>query len=144
MTAPLPKHEIAGLIPHAGAMCLLDSVLSWDAGTIRCAASSHRDPANPLAREGRLAAVCGVEYAAQAMALHGRLAGAVGERPRVGFLASVREMACRVAHLNDLPGDLLVEAEQLMGSDERVIYRFALACGGAEIVSGRAAVVLQA
>ncbi|WP_206685552.1 hypothetical protein, partial [Escherichia coli] len=33
---------------------------------IRCTATSHRDPRNPLRSHGRLASVCGIEYAAQA------------------------------------------------------------------------------
>ncbi len=65
----MDRTKIATLIPHAGAMCLLDAVIAWDATTIACLASSHRTPANPLAVRGRLEAVCGVEYAAQAMAL---------------------------------------------------------------------------
>ena len=69
------RADIAALIPHAGAMCLLDAVLSWDRTSIACTASSHRAIDNPLAAEGRLDAVCGVEYAAQAMAVHGGLAG---------------------------------------------------------------------
>ena len=80
MIGLLDKAAIAALIPHAGAMCLLDAVLAWDATTIACVASSHRSPANPLAGERRLDAVCGVEYAAQAMAVHGGLTGN-GRRP---------------------------------------------------------------
>ncbi len=44
----MTKAEIAGLIPHAGAMCLLDGVLEWDEQRVRCVAHSHRDAANPL------------------------------------------------------------------------------------------------
>jgi len=34
------KDELCGLIPHAGSMCLLESVLGWDAREIRCSATS--------------------------------------------------------------------------------------------------------
>ena len=34
MIVSLDRTVIAGLIPHAGAMCLLDEVLAWDATTI--------------------------------------------------------------------------------------------------------------
>ena len=54
-------------------MCLLEGVSSWDERSIRCIAVSHRDPGNPLAADGHLGAACGVEYAAQAMAVHGAL-----------------------------------------------------------------------
>lgn len=144
MTAILDRNAIAGLIPHSGAMCLLDEVLAWDAATISCRATSHREPGNPLARDGQLAAICGIEYAAQAMAVHGRLAGVIGGRPAVGFLASVREVRCEVERLDRLPGDLVITAERLLGDAARVIYRFAVVCGKTPVMSGRAAVVLQA
>jgi len=52
------REEIAGLIPHAGAMCLLDGVLQWDESRIRCVSRSHQAPDNPMRDGGRLAAVC--------------------------------------------------------------------------------------
>ena len=69
----LPVDE---LIPHAGSMCLLDTVERWDQDEIVCRASSHDDPDNPLSEDGRLAAVALVEYGAQAAAVHAALAGA--------------------------------------------------------------------
>jgi predicted hotdog family 3-hydroxylacyl-ACP dehydratase len=141
---PIGKSDIATLIPHAGRMCLLDAVLSWDQTRICCVATSHRAPDNPLAGGGRLGAVCAVEYGAQAMAVHGRLAGTVGQRPKLGYLASVRELVCHVDRLDDLAGDLVIDAEQMLGDGSRVIYRFGLRSGERELVSGRLAVVLEA
>ena len=138
------KDKIAKLIPHAGTMCLLDGVLYWDASVIRCFTTSHRSVENPLFSDGCLHAVCGIEYAAQAMAVHGRLAGDVKERPQIGYLASVRELICHVDRLDTLPGDLFVEAEQLLGDARRVIYQFKLRSEDAVVLSGRAAVVLLA
>ena len=139
----LSRAEIAELIPHTGAMCLLDLVLEWDASRIRCMSRSHRDAANPLRVDGRLPALCGVEYAAQAMAVHGGLAGATQGKPRAGYLASLREVVCRRDRLDDLDGDLVVEAEQKASDGSRVIYSFALRVGALEVLSGRAAVVLD-
>ena len=139
----LSRAEIAGLIPHAGGMCLLDGVLEWDESRIRCMSRSHRDAGNPLRVDGRLPAVCGVEYAAQAMAVHGGLAGATRGKPRAGYLASLRDVACRRERLDDLDGDLLVEAEQEAADGARVIYSFKLRVGAVEVLSGRAAVVLE-
>jgi predicted hotdog family 3-hydroxylacyl-ACP dehydratase len=139
----IDRSEIAKRIPHAGGMCLLDGVIQWDATTICCVSASHRDECNPLRSRGRLHAVCGVEYAAQAMALHGGLCGAVGRRPHTGYLASVRDLVCHVERLDGLPGELLVEAEKLLGDEQRVIYQFALKSGDKELLSGRAAVVLD-
>ncbi len=140
----LSRAEIAELIPHAGAMCLLDGVLDWDASHIRCMSRSHRDAGNPLRVDGHLPALCGVEYAAQAMAVHGGLAGATRGKPRAGYLASLRDVACRRGRLDDLDGDLIVEAEQEAADGTRVIYSFTLRVGAVEVLSGRAAVVLDA
>ncbi len=140
----LNKTEIAGLIPHAGAMCLLDGVVRWDAAQIRCVSGGHRDTENPLRAGGQLPALCGIEYAVQAMAIHGGLAGIVGGKPKAGYLVSLRDVICRESRLDDLEGDLIVDAEQLMGDQSRVIYRFTLRVGGVEVLSGPATVVLDA
>ena len=141
---PLGKAEIAALIPHAGGMCLLDEVAAWDADRIRCVARGHRDPANPLRAGGELPALCGIEYAAQAMATHGRLCAAVSRNPRAGYLASVSDVVCRARRLDNLEGDLVIEAERLAGDEARVLYRFRLFAENLEVLSGNAAVVLDA
>lgn len=140
----LGKADIAAMIPHAGAMCLLDEVAAWDASTIRCLARGHRDPANPLRAGAELPALCGIEYAAQAMAVHGRLSAAIGHKPRAGYLASVSDVVCRVRRLDDLDGELLIEAEKLAGDDARVLYAFRVFSKNDELLSGKAAVVLEA
>ncbi|GGF46829.1 phosphotransferase [Aliidongia dinghuensis] len=137
------RAQIEALIPHAGRMCLLDRIEAWDARTIRCRATSHRDSANPLAVNGRLGAACGVEYAAQAMALHGGLTGAVGGRPRAGYLASLRALSLKVERLDGLAGDLIVEAERLAGEGASVSYGFSVSHDGIVLLSGRAAVILE-
>ncbi|WP_175719603.1 hotdog family protein [Burkholderia anthina] len=151
---PAPDHAwIAAHIPHDGAMCLLDRVEAWDAARIRCSATSHRDPHNPLRSQGRLASVCGIEYAAQAMAVHGALLDTqqaahterTGQaRPRVGYLASVRNVDAFVDRLDMFALPLTIDAERI-GSDGRsVLYGFALRCGERLLLSGRAAVMLDA
>jgi predicted hotdog family 3-hydroxylacyl-ACP dehydratase len=137
------KLEIRARIPHAGTMCLLDGVLSWDEQHIVCTTASHRAGDNPLRRNGRLHAICGVEYAAQAMALHGGLASGDQARPRMGYFASLREVVCRVAYLDAIEDDLLVDAERLLNEGLRVIYRFTVGGKDGELISGRAAVVLE-
>jgi predicted hotdog family 3-hydroxylacyl-ACP dehydratase len=137
------RDAIAGLIPHAGAMLLLDGVLFWDADRIQCVSRTHRDPHNPLRSEEQLPALCGIEYAAQAMAIHGALAGSVESAPRAGYLASLREVVCRARRLDNLDGDLVVGAERLMGEESRVIYSFEVRVGDTDVLRGRAAVVLD-
>ena len=143
MSAPIGKTEIAALIPHAGAMCLLDSVFFWDDKKIVCLASSHRDSDHPLASDGQLLAVCGIEYAAQAMAVHGGLTANAGKRSAAGYLASVRDVVCHDDRLDLLLDDLEVTATRLAGDMSGAVYGFVLRHGTATILEGRAAVVLD-
>jgi predicted hotdog family 3-hydroxylacyl-ACP dehydratase len=69
----IDANRIRELIPHAGTMCLLERVVGCDQTSIRCETRSHQNDNNPLRYKGRLSSVCGIEYAAQAMALHGAL-----------------------------------------------------------------------
>ena len=140
----LTRAEIEGLIPHSGAMCLLDGVAHWDEKRIRCVSRTHLDARNPMRAGGRLPMLCGIEYAAQAMAVHGGLARRSGAKPRVGYLASVRDVACARDRLDDLEAELVIEAERLVGDEDRVMYEFRLMAGETEVLSGRAAVVLEA
>ena len=140
----LDRSEIQALIPHSGDMCLLASIENWDATHISCTAQSHRDPNNPLAHDGKVPVLCGIEFAAQAMAAHGGLTGLIGQRPRAGLLVSVRDVVTRVKYLSDYEQDLQIEAEQLMAGENSVTYSFSLHIGDAELLSGRATVVLDA
>lgn len=139
----LTRADIAKMIPHAGSMCLLDGVVHWDEKRIRCFSRSHRDAGNPMRVADRLPALCGIEYAAQAMATHGGLAGGTSGRPRAGYLASLRDVVCRRDRLDDLQQDLIIEAERLMGDEAHVVYRFTLRAGGLNLLSGRATVSLD-
>ena len=127
-------------MPHRGAMCLLEEVLSWDEHTITCRAVSHRDPANPLRRQGGLAAIVGVEYAAQAAAVHG---GLLNERTsKGGYLAALRDVVCSVARLDTERDDLVVSATRLAAESGRLLYDFRVEAGGRELLRGRLSVVL--
>jgi predicted hotdog family 3-hydroxylacyl-ACP dehydratase len=137
------KAQLVGLIPHEGAMCLLDGVVRWDDAGIACISSSHHDERNPLRKDGELRALCGIEYAAQAMAMHGALTGE-GPRARAGYLASLRDVVCQAERLDEREGELLVEAEQLARDGRGASYRFTVRVGDAEILSGRATVVFDA
>ena len=125
-------------------MCLLESVVDWSATTISCRATSHTDPANPLRAEGRLGAASAIEYAAQAMAVHGALLAETGGRPRHGYLTSLRGVTLHVARLDDLPGEMSVQAECLSSDSHNLLYRFSVSHAGRCLVDGRAAVVLDA
>jgi predicted hotdog family 3-hydroxylacyl-ACP dehydratase len=139
----ISRDKIAALIPHAGRMCLLDRVIEWSPTAIRCVSQQHHAPDNPLRSHGRLGAACGVEFAAQAMALHGRLCAAATDAPRHGYLASLRQLTCRCGRLDLIAADLVIDAERLAGDERQAMYQFTLRGDGTELVSGRAAVVLE-
>jgi predicted hotdog family 3-hydroxylacyl-ACP dehydratase len=140
---------IEARIPHQGRMCLLDEVLEWDAQHIRCSTGTHRALDNPLRSHGRLGSASGIEYAAQAMALHGALASGaagahVGAASRVGLLASVRDVRLHVLRLDDIAADLLCEITHLAGDNFTALYEFALLDRDKCLLCGRASVVLDA
>ncbi len=136
----LDRKAIAGLLPHGGKMVLLDRVQIWTEDMISCQTGSHRAPDNPLRRNARLSALCGVEYGAQAMAIHGALVSGDGGGP--GVLASLRNVRCHVERLDDIPGDLTVDAKLMIGRRGRFIYAFSLRCGDRPLLDGQAAVFL--
>ena len=136
-------------IPHHGRMCLLDEVIDWNARHIRCRSGTHRAADHPLRSHGRLGIACGIEYAAQAMAVHGALAaGALtpggGTRSEVGFLASLRAVQLHVLRLDDIETDLICGAELIAGDHGSALYEFSVTSGAQPLVSGRASVVFDA
>ncbi len=148
LTMTLGAEGIARRIPHAGRMALLDALLTWDDDHIICTATSHTAADHPLRTPHGLLAPCAVEYAAQAMALHGAL---IAERqdpnaaPRPGFLASVRSVKMHVARLDILPSPLRIEATRSASQGANVLYEFIVRAGDDDqaVVEGRATVVLN-
>jgi predicted hotdog family 3-hydroxylacyl-ACP dehydratase len=136
----LDRSGIARLVPHAGAMCLLEEVLEWNENTIVCRAVSHRDPANPLRSGDGLAVIIGIEYAAQAVAVHGGLSSN-SSKPQIGYLAALRDITCAVARLDTERGDLVVSATRVAAESGRLLYDFRLEAGGRELLRGRLSVV---
>jgi len=134
-------------------MCLLDEVMEWDALRIVCRSSSHRAADHPLRRGERLGIACAIEYAAQAMALHGVLVAATtaaDPSPRAGYLASVRDVRFGAARIDDIGADLLCTATRLVGDAGTVLYEFGIAAArtaGEEshrLCVGRATIVIGA
>lgn len=142
MLTPLPatRAAIAALIPHQGAMCLLERVERLDADGILCASATHRDDANPLRRDGLLPAIAGVEYAAQAMALHGALSD--GEAQPIGFLSALRGLRLMAERLDDITGPLAIAATVEARERRGMIYSFTVSDGERRLLEGQAVVVV--
>jgi predicted hotdog family 3-hydroxylacyl-ACP dehydratase len=134
--------DIAPLVPHTGAMVLLEEIVAHDERHIRCRARSHRDPANPLARDGTLPVFAGIEYAAQAMAAHFGLTAGIAGKATIGLLGALRDVACKVARLDDVDEPLVIVCERLSHDRAGSIYAFEIGTEeGPPLVSGRATVV---
>ncbi len=137
------RERILALIPHGGAMCLLDEVLDWDADSVRCLSHCYRKQGNPMRRaDGTLGAVCGIEMAAQAMAVHGRLTAHDAGPPVPGYLVSLRDVRLGRAQL-DAAGPLIISATRLIGDTRGASYSFTVTDGEAELLGGRATVLFE-
>ena len=136
--------SIETLLPHAGRMRLIDRIVSYDEQTIVCESDSHRAVDHPLAEAGVLSIICGLEYGAQAMAVHGALLAARDERARHGYLVSASELRWSVERLDVCAAPLVIEAVSEFRTDNQVAYRFELRAGSRVVLSGRASVVLNA
>jgi predicted hotdog family 3-hydroxylacyl-ACP dehydratase len=124
-------------------MCLLEAVQDWNSEEITCRVSSHRDPDNPLRRGGVLPAVCAVEYAAQAMGVHGRLVAQNQSKPSAGYLVSLRDLSLKVDRLDQIESALTIRARRLADSGDSVMCEFSVCAGDQILVSGRATLLLE-
>jgi predicted hotdog family 3-hydroxylacyl-ACP dehydratase len=138
----MTSQAIADLVPHRGGMVLLDEIMAWSPTAITCRTGSHRRVDNPLRRAGALPAVAGIEYGAQAMAVHGALLA--GGTAQAGHLASVRAVRWHADRLDLVAEDLLVTATLAAREAGGMIYGFAVATPSAELVSGQIAIRLFA
>jgi len=139
-----PPDRIEALIPHAGSMCLLERVVTWDEQRAVLATTTHRSPDNPLRSAGRLRCVHLCEYGAQAMAVHGGLlAATAGGRAPPGMLVSLRDVVLAADFIDELPGELRVAAVRLHGTPGSWQYEFSVTHGDRELARGRAAVMLD-
>ena len=145
-------------------MCLLDEVTDWDATTIRCVAGSHRSLRHPLRTSHGLSSAIGVEYAAQAMAVHAALTHGESVRPHDphgtapdpghgtnpaapashGVIASIRDTTLHVGFIDVFPEDLVITASIQSGDSGGAIYAYTIDAGPQRLIDGRAAVMFVA
>jgi predicted hotdog family 3-hydroxylacyl-ACP dehydratase len=139
------KAEIRRLIPHSGLMCLLDEVTQWDDRSIVCVTNTHRDPANPLRRLGRLSAVHAFEYGAQAAAVHGGLrARSAGTTAAPGYLAALRDGRLHVTRLDHIHLPLRICATRLFGDRANSVYECLISAANVLVAEGRIIIVERA
>ncbi len=139
------KAEIRTLIPHSGLMCLLDEVLQWDDRSIVCITNTHRDPINPLRRNGQLSGLHAFEYGAQAAAVHGGLrARLVATTAGPGYLAALRDGRLHVTRLDHIHLPLRICATRLFGDRANTVYEFLISSANVVVAEGRIIIVERA
>src|SRR5262249_42006111 len=102
---------------------------------------------NPLRAHGRLGIACGIEYAAQAMAVHGALRAESGSQDaqampmsRAGMLSSVRSLTMHIDRLDGIAGDLDAVATHVSGDNTMVLYEFSVGDSKQALLEGRATI----
>jgi predicted hotdog family 3-hydroxylacyl-ACP dehydratase len=139
----LTQKEWAAYIPHAGDMCLVDAVASWDEASIHAIAERHTLSTHPLRSAAGLHAVHLVEYGAQATAVHGALlALSRGDaKMRPGRLVSLRDTRLMVEYVDVSNGPLDVYAQCLSADERGAQYAFKVEQNQLALASGRVAVM---
>jgi predicted hotdog family 3-hydroxylacyl-ACP dehydratase len=144
MKTLLNAAEIAARVPHSGTMCLLRALHESSDTHVLCSTTSHREADNPLRSASGLLSCNAIEYAAQAMALHGAMAAAADAPPQGGRLASVRGVKLHTSRLDTIDGRLFVHAECFAGDAGQAIYQFTLRDEQRQtLAQGRATVLLN-
>ncbi|CAL1240019.1 hydroxymyristoyl-ACP dehydratase [Candidatus Methylocalor cossyra] len=140
----LTREQFAHLLPHRGAMSLLDQVVEFDPEGIRCLSATHRAADHPLRRDGVLSGLGGIEYAAQAMGLHGALmAQREGRAAPSGYLALVKDVRLPGKPLDRVAEPLEIAARRLALQSDGALYRFEVCAGGQLLLSGEAAILFR-
>lgn len=136
--------ELCDLIPHAGSMCLLESVVRWNESEISCLSESHLSSNNPLRSNEKLSAVVLIEYGAQAMAVHGGLLAREQQSKLAGgYLAALRNITIIDRDVSGIEGPLRIEANQIMAQGGSMIYEFSVRIDSNNelLAAGRATVI---
>ncbi len=138
--------ELYQQLPHSGAMCLLDRVVAWDEQRICCSTASHLSGANPLRHDGVLPGLCALEYAAQALALHGvlnRQQRAVSGQYEQAYVVSSKQLVFTADNLADVGESLTIKAELTVWHEASAIYAVSVSAGERSLLQGDLTVMLS-
>jgi len=109
----ITQPELQTLLPHQGAMFLIEQVVRFDRDEIECRTRSHRNPNHPLRHHDQLPAHVMIEYAAQAAGIHGGLLNRhiLPDAPaQMGYLAVISNLYWEVTCIDELHEDLHIHA----------------------------------
>ncbi|TWI13304.1 hotdog family protein [Aerolutibacter ruishenii] len=139
MAHGFPIHDIEQVIPHRGAMLLLDRVLDCDAESVAVELTVPIDSAFHV--DGGVPAYVGVEYMAQAVACWaGCQARERGMPPPVGFLLGTRRYDSAVPAF-DSGQRLRVEARrEILGENGLGVFACRILAEGRELATANVSV----
>ncbi len=140
----IDSQTIKTLIPHGEQMSLIDAVEFWDDARIQCTTKSHQSPLNPLLDNGQLKSVLLIEYAAQAMAIHGALLHRslaseqkTAKQQKLQVIGSVKNLNIHVDTFQSYTQIINIEATRLMTNETGAIYTFTASAGTTPIIDAK-------
>lgn len=145
LNSDLNHQEIEQRLPHAGKMSLLDKVTHADLLTLSASAVSHLNSDNPLRFNNKLSSINGIEYAAQAMAVHGFLLSELKQTEastQTGYIATVRNIDIFTPFFPETESVIKIEVEQLMSDMNGFTYQFHIGDEKKVLISGKITVFL--
>ena len=141
---PIDQQAIGKILPHAGSMILLEQITSASADTLYASTQSHLDKSNPLLLNKQLNSINGIEYAAQAMAIHAHLiADTTQKQPQSGYLATVRNTTIDHPYLSQSKSELIIKVIRIMADQKGFSYNFQIYDNEQSYISGRITIILQ-
>jgi len=145
LNSDLNSQEIEQRLPHAGKMSLLDKVTYADRLTLSASAVSHLSSDNPLRFNHKLSSINGIEYAAQAMAIHGFLLSELKQTEastKTGYIATIRNIDIFTPFFPETESVIKIEVKQLMSDTNGFTYQFHISDGKKTLISGKITVFL--
>ncbi len=138
----IQRQQIAGLIPHGEAMCLLDQVTDWDEHHLNATTASHCRADNPLIENGQMGTVALVEYGAQAAAVHAALQQSGFGAARPAYLGAIKKLRLFVPYVDTGAAELQIQAQCIFSDNNGAIYDIRACAEGNDLIVGRIVLVL--
>lgn len=133
----IQRQQIAQLIPHGEAMCLLDQITDWDEHQLKATTASHCRKDNPLIENGRMDTVALVEYGAQAAAVHAALQQSGLSATRPAYLGAIKKLRLFTQYVDVSVAELQIQAQCIFNDSNGAIYDIWTCAEGDDLMTGR-------
>lgn len=133
----IQRQQIAQLIPHGEAMCLLDQITDWDEHQLNATTASHRREDNPLIENGRMDTVTLVEYGAQAAAVHAALQQSGLGAARPAYLGAIKKLHLFSQIIDTSVAELQIRTQCIFNDNNGAIYDISANAHEINLMAGR-------